>query len=293
MTEELHVDIELQSQPEMWRTAAALVPTVADLLPAAGERIAIVGCGTSWFVAQSYAVLRERAGLGESDAFAASEFPTGRSYDLIVALSRSGTTTEVIELLRATQGTPTLLITGVPDSPGAQAADRVISLDFADEKSVVQTRFATTTLALLRAHLGEDVEALAVQAEQALEMDIEPLLDATQVTFVGTGDAVGLTAEAALKTREAAQFWAESYPAMDYRHGPLAIAEPGRLVWAFGEVPVGLEEDVRPTGATFVHHDLDALAGLVVAQRFAVGLAKRKGLNPDTPRSLTRSVILP
>ena len=101
-----------------------------------------------------------------------------------------------------------------------------------------------------------------------------------------------VTFEAALKTREAAQFWAESYPAMDYRHGPIAIAQPGRLVWSLGPTPVGLPEDVAATGATFVQHDLDPIAGLVVAQRFAVALAEARGLDADHPRSLTRSVIL-
>ncbi|MFD0663900.1 hypothetical protein [Thermocatellispora tengchongensis] len=60
----------------------------------------MVGCGTSWFIAQAYAVLRERAGHGETDAFAASEAPVHRPYDRVLALTRSGTTTEVLDLLR-------------------------------------------------------------------------------------------------------------------------------------------------------------------------------------------------
>lgn len=285
------VDAEIASQPDTWRRAAALLPEVADQLPRRGARVAAVGCGTSWFMSQSYAALRERAGAGETDAFAGSEFPSGRSYDLIVAISRSGTTTEIIELLRETTA-PTLLITAVGDSPAAAVAGRTVVLDFADEQSVVQTRFATTVLALLRAHLGDDIAAAADDAARALTVDIAPLLASEQTTFLGRGWTVGLAAEAALKTREAAQYWSESYPAMDYRHGPLAIAQPGRAVWAFGEVPAGLEGDVAATGATFVHHDLDPLAALIVAQRFAVGLAATRGLDPDHPRALSRSVIL-
>lgn len=285
------VDAELSSQPETWRRAAALLPDVAAHLPRAGARVAVVGCGTSWFMAQSYAVLREQRGQGETDAFSGSEFPANRSYDLIVAISRSGTTTEIIELLEAAH-TPTLLITAVGDAPAVAAATHSIVMEFADEQSVVQTRFATTTLALLRAHLGDDIEHAAADAEKALQIDVAPLLDAEQTTFLGRGWTIGLAAEAGLKTREAAQYWSESYPAMDYRHGPLAIAQPGRQVWAFGEVPEGLRDDVASTGARFVHHDIDPMAALVVAQRFAVGLAKARGLDPDHPRSLTRSVIL-
>ncbi|PZE37581.1 SIS domain-containing protein [Curtobacterium sp. MCPF17_031] len=283
---------ELASQPASWRSAAALLPSFIDVLPQPGERVAVIGCGTSWFIAMSYAVARESAGLGLTDAFAGSEYRAGRQYDRVVTISRSGTTTEIIDLLRALPDQRTVLITAVPDSPAAADADDVVALPFADERSVVQTRFATTALALLRASLGDDVEALAVQAETALTLPIDDLLGAEQVTFVGRGAAVGLTFEAALKTREAAQFWAESYPAMDYRHGPIAIAQPGRLVWSLGSVPDGLADEVAATGARLVHHDLDPLAGLVVVHRFAVALAERRGLDPDHPRSLTRSVIL-
>jgi fructoselysine-6-P-deglycase FrlB-like protein len=286
------VDAEIASQPDTWRRAAELVPEVAGRLPKAGERVAVVGCGTSWFIAMSYAVLRESAGQGLTDAFAGSEYPASRQYDRVIAISRSGTTTEIISLLEALGSTPTTLITAVADSPAAALADEVIALPFADEQSVVQTRFATSTLTLLRVHLGEDIEPLVADARRALETPIDELLSADQATFVGLGWAIGLTFEAALKTREAAQFWSESYPAMDYRHGPIAIAQPGRLVWSFGEAPTGLAEEVAETGALFVQHDLDPQAGLVVAQRFAVGLAKGRGLDPDHPRSLTRSVIL-
>lgn len=287
-----YVHDEIASQPESWRRAAATLPQVTDLLPRHGERVAVVGCGTSWFVAQAYAVLREDAGHGLTDAFAGSEFPTGRSYDRVLTISRSGTTTEILELLGQLTDVPTVLVTAVDDSPCAAAADVTVGLGFADEQSVVQTRFATTALALLRAHLGDDLEPLALDAEKALAVDVTGLLELEQVTFLGRGWTVGLAHEAALKTREAAQFWAESYPAMDYRHGPISIAQPGRAVWTLGEVPQGLDADIAATGAQHVHHDLDPLAALVVAQRFAVALAEHRGLDPDQPRSLTRAVIL-
>lgn len=269
-----------------------MLPEVAGLLPRPGERVAVVGCGTSWFMAMAYAGLRETSGQGETDAFTASEFPEGRGYDRIVAITRSGTTTEVMRLLAAADA-PTVAITGVPEEQVKDVADEIVGLSFADEESVVQTRFATTTLALLRAHLGDDVEGVASDAERALAEDITPHLSAHQISFVGQGWTIGLAHEAALKTREAAQFWAEAYPAMDYRHGPIAIAEPGREVWSFGPAPDGLAEQVAATGARFVAGSLDPLAQLVVAQRVAVGLALARGMDPDRPRHLTRAVELP
>lgn len=285
------VDAEIASQPEVWRTAAALAAEVTERLPRPGERVAVVGCGTSWFIAMAYASLREQAGQGLTDAFAGSEYPRSRSYDRVVAISRSGTTTEILDLLAAVPQ-PTTLLTAVADSPAAGLAQSTVALPFADERSVVQTRFATSALMLLRAHLGVDVEAVVADGQRALDVNLTGLVAAEQATFLGLGWCVGLAHEAALKTREAAQFWSEAYPAMDYRHGPMAIAQPGRLVWCLGPAPAGLAEEVAATGATFVSHDLDPQAELLVAQRFAVALAATKGLNPDQPRALTRSVIL-
>src|SRR5205814_1252266 len=69
---------ELATQPANWRRAAALAAESAPALPQRGERVAVIGCGTSWFMAQAYAALRETGGHGETDALAASEFPPGR-----------------------------------------------------------------------------------------------------------------------------------------------------------------------------------------------------------------------
>ena len=112
------------------------------------------------------------------------------------------------------------------------------------------------------------------------------------MTFVGRGWTVGLAEEAALKLRESAQFWAESYPAMEYRHGPISIATTNRLVWAIGEVPPGLADQVAATGAHFEHREIDPLAELVRVHRLCLLKARQAGLDPDHPRHLTRSVIL-
>ncbi|MFJ1617592.1 SIS domain-containing protein [Streptomyces sp. NPDC088249] len=288
------VEIETASQPECWRRAAELAQTQAAALPAAGERIAVVGCGTSFYMAQAYAALREESGQGESDAFAASEFPFGRRYDRVVALTRSGTTTEVLALLDRLRGvTRTVAITADPDTPVMTSADEVVVLDFADEQSVVQTRFATTLLTLLRAHLGLHTDAVARDAETALAEPLpEGLLDCTQFTFLGRGWTTGLANEAALKMKEASLSWTEAYPAMEYRHGPISIATTGTATWMFGTAPEGLAEQVLATGARWVESDLDPLAELVRVQRLAIARAAARGLDPDSPRHLTRSVVL-
>ncbi|MEY2243684.1 SIS domain-containing protein [Streptomyces sp. BF23-18] len=289
-----YVEDELSSQPECWIRAADEAATHEAALPAAGERVAIVGCGTSFFMAQAAAVLREESGQGETDAFAASEFPAGRSYDRVVALTRSGTTTEVLDLLGRLRGhTRTTAVTADPHTPVMTSADDVVVLDFADERSVVQTRFATTALTLLRAHLGLHGETVVANARTALGTPLpEGLVDCSQFTFLGRGWTVGLANEAGLKMREASLAWTEAYPAMEYRHGPISITTHGTATWMLGEAPDGLAEQVRGTGGLWVDGGLDPLAELVRAQRLAVAVAAARGLDPDRPRHLTRSVVL-
>ncbi len=290
----LKIEHELASQPLTWRRAAQEAGTAADRLPKPGERVAIIGCGTSYFIAQAMATLREQAGHGETDAYAASEANLGRGYDVVLAVSRSGTTTEVLNALeRAPDKTRKVAICAVADTPIPGAVDEVVLLEFADEDSVVQTRFATGALALMRAVLNQPVNELSDAAETALS---EPLpvafKDFDQVVFLAHGWGVGIANEAALKLREAAGAWTESYPVMEYRHGPISAVTDRTLVWALGEVDEGVLEETTAAGATVIDSQRDPMVELVVVHRAAVALANARGLDPDKPRFLSRSVVL-
>jgi fructoselysine-6-P-deglycase FrlB-like protein len=283
---------EVASQPESWRRAAEAAAGLGSELGERGMRVALAGCGTSLYVGRAVAALREAAGWGETDAFAASEFPIGRRYDRVVALSRSGTTTEVVQLLGRLDAVPRTLVTADAATPAASVADVTVVLDFADERSVVQTRFATSVLSLFRAHLGEDLAAAIADGERALAEPWEPpALD--HAVFLGHGWTVGLAEEAALKLREATQTYSEAYPAMEYRHGPISLATERSLVWILGTPDPSIAEDVSATGASVRVASLDPMAELVLVHRTAIALADAKGLDPDHPVHLTRSVVLP
>jgi glucosamine--fructose-6-phosphate aminotransferase (isomerizing) len=289
---------EAMSQPEAWQAALSRGAEFRDALAAPGERVLAIGCGTSAFIAQSYARLREGAGLGETDAAYASEMPAGRRYDRVVAITRSGTTTEILAALRGLPpGTRRVAVTAVAGVAGralAELVDDRVGLDFADETSIVQTRFPTTVLALTRAALGLPHDHLVGAARAAVAMPLPVSAAAFEhFVFLGTDWTVGLAHEAALKVREMAQAWSESYPAMDFRHGPVAAVTPRSLVWLFGPSPDGVAQLAADAGGT-VYHDpqLDPLAQLVLVHRLALELAARRGLDPDRPRLLTRSVVL-
>jgi fructoselysine-6-P-deglycase FrlB-like protein len=287
-----HLEAEIFAQPLSWEIA---LERAADAkLPAAGERAAVIGCGSSLNVSRAYASLRESAGLGFTDAFPASEIPGRRRYDHMVFISRTGTTSEVLAALRdAPAGVVTTAITADPDAPLAQESDNVVLIDYAPERSVVSSQFISTAIVTVRAHLGEDVRHLPAAAREALARPLpDGVEEITEVSFLGAGWAAFVADEAALKLREAAQCWAESYPALEFRHGPISVCDAGTAVWALGDIPESLAADAARTGAMVIADGTDPLIGLIGAQRLAVALATRKGINPDHPRSLSRSVIL-
>ena len=182
------IEEEIATQPTNWLAAREVAAAHRAALPQPGERVAVVGCGTSYYMAQAYAALRESAGLGVTDAWTPTEARLGRGYDRILAITRSGTTTEVLDLLASVGGRlPASVISSSAGTPALDLAVPILTADV-DEQSVVQTRFATSTLALLRWHLGEDLTPVIAQAEAVLAAGDEalgPAVDAEQITFVG------------------------------------------------------------------------------------------------------------
>lgn len=206
----------------------------------------MIGCGTSLYIARAYSWLRERSGSGVTDAWPASEARLGRGYDRLLAITRSGTTTEVLTALDGYDG-PATAITAAEGARGILAEP---------------------------------------------ESSLDEVRGARQITFTGMGLGGALAEEAALKLRESTQSWAESYLETEYRHGPISIAEPGCVVWAFGPLVPDFEKDVAATGAHLEHRDSDPMAELVRVHLTCLLRARDLGLDASRPRHLERSVIL-
>jgi fructoselysine-6-P-deglycase FrlB-like protein len=283
---------EIASQPDCWARALASRAEAAAILPRRGERVAVIGCGTSLHIATTFAGAREAAGQGETDAFPASELPR-RNYDAVVAVTRSGTTTEVLDALAALPASVRKVgITADSATPVRDAVDDLLVLAYADEQSVVQTRFATTVLTVARALAGHDLGPVIAQARDAVKAELaDDLLDRRHYVFLARGWAIGVAREAALKVQEAAAAWSEAFPALEYRHGPLAAATEETVVWLLGVEDDALVRDIQRTRATVIVGGRDPQAELVLVQRVAVATAQARGLDPDQPRLLTRSVI--
>src|SRR5262249_43173547 len=95
----------------------------------------------------------------------------------------------------------------------------------------------------------------------------------------------------------AAGMWTESYPAMEYRHGPIAVTGPGSVVWLLGPAPDGLAAEVAGAGGVALQSSGDPMAELVLVQRLGPprGPARRAGPRrprPARPHTLNRSATL-
>jgi glutamine---fructose-6-phosphate transaminase (isomerizing) len=254
-----------------------------------------LGCGTSYYILDAYARRRQELLGTVTRASIASELDDLERYDRVLLLSRSGTTTELVRYLDSLSDTSsTVCICGSPGTPVALRSGASVEIPFADEQSVVQTRFATTSLALLRRSIGEDLAGLADAGDAALRdaLPTSPGDGVEHLVFLGTGWTLGLAHEAALKCREAALLFAEAYAVREYRHGPIALATDASLVWSFGPLPPDVREAVVATGARLVEASGDPLAELPRVHRLALEFARARGIDPDTPRHLSRSVVL-
>ncbi|MBK6885026.1 MAG: SIS domain-containing protein [Tetrasphaera sp.] len=303
---------EIHSQPRLWERAIALGAAGVVGIPSAGERVLVLGCGTSYYVGLAYAEIRESAGLGITDVLIASEVPrVFRPYDRVVAISRSGTSSELLDAVRAIRtqqpDVPITALLGEQGTPLADLVTDVVDLSFADEESVVQTRFPTTQLALLRTAMAEqtrggeasaydwsplaDLAALPALGDHALATAL-PDTGIRQLVVLATGWARHIAEEGALKVRESSGMWVESYAVGEYRHGPVATCAPGTLVWGLDVVPADIVEVVESAGGRVEHGGGEPLAELVRLHRYAVALATAAGRDADTPNLLSRSVVL-
>ena len=141
-----------------------------------------------------------------------------------------------------------MAITADGSAPLAARTDRAIVLDFVDEQSLVQTRFATTVLALIRAHIGQSLDLAAADARGRARGAAARSARGRR-RFLGTGWRVGLAREAALKVREAAALPSEAHPRWSSATGRSAPRAGRRSSGRSGRSPA-LAADVERTGAT-------------------------------------------
>src|SRR5262249_18789656 len=157
-------------------------------------------------------------------------------------------------------GARVVLLSGEPNSPAEVEADLTVSLEFAPEHGVIQTRFVVAATFALRLLGGApttraELVALPAQAERALaEFDPTPLLNFRPLVYLGRGGRYGVAQAAAVNLQETSLLVPEGHQTLEYRHGPIASAGEQTLVWCFDPSTdaesAGVLDEVRATGAT-------------------------------------------
>jgi glucosamine--fructose-6-phosphate aminotransferase (isomerizing) len=334
---------EILEQPEAARRSlGSSVAALADL----GSRfrndpfrsVVIAARGTSDHAAiYGQYVLGVRTGLNVALATPSVLSIYGADPDvrdsLVIGISQSGASPDIVGVVAAAarQGAPTLAITNDPASALAATADHVIDLAAGPERAIAATKTYTTSLlaiARLSLALGPDLDAdaalaavpaamaSALQLEGEVERIVRELGATDRCVIVGRGFEYATAREWALKLKELAQVFADPYSSADFRHGPIALVQPG--VPAFVLAPLGataesMEEllvDLRGRGVdTVVLSDsvsaqalgswalpipagvpewLRPVVSIVPGQLFAYHSTVARGLDPEAPRSLTK-----
>jgi len=274
---------EIYGQPKVWQScldelaARDLTALVQGKDPLSIEWV-FVGCGTSYYLAQA-AAASFTALLGvPTRAVPASEillfpsliFPQGASAYFPVLISRSGHTSEVLQVAEYLRGHATDFLAVTCDGRELErTTPRVLKLPVVEQSTVMTSSFTSMLLALqyLAAFIAKDDSFLF--ALRTLPAALEPLLatygpqierfakrDIEDFAFLGQGALYPIASETALKVMESSSTYAQYFHTLEFRHGPKSIVGPKTLVGALisesgydSEVPV-LSEMKKLGGVT-------------------------------------------
>ncbi|NLS17545.1 SIS domain-containing protein [Rhizobium sp. P40RR-XXII] len=302
-----------------WEKAIGSVSTPHD-----AELTVFLGCGTSYNLALSLAAHANRAGY-PAIAVPGAEWlnrpavfwPRWQKVHL-VALSRSGETTETVAAARASRkaGVFVTAITVEPESSLARNCDRLIEAQTHDDEGIVMTVSASLMLLLGMQMVGVKVPPSIVQSARRLADQLDAALPKviegrSHFVFLGSGSLYGIALEGALKLMEMSQIITQGFHPLEYRHGPISLVDKNTTVVMLYSADQKaaealLVEELREKGATVLGFggpgDLElavdcdpALAGLCVLPALQVlgeRAAQSKGVDTVSPRHLTKVVML-
>ena len=332
---------EIESQPELLGRLAIsqIEPTtaIADWMSAEEFSYVVIAARGSSDNAARYAQYvwgarnRLNVALAAPSLYGPYQSPPDLRDALVVGISQSGESPDLLAVLAEAnrQGRPTLAITNQVDSPMARLADRHLDLAAGPEIAVAATKSYTTQLlaigSLSAALSGETgmAEALALVAPavrqvlaeaEAMRPPAQTMSKKDRCVVIGRGFHHSTAYEWALKIAELSYLVAQPFSAADFRHGPLAMVEPGLPVLAvatdgplFSDVS-DLLVQVREVGAEVIAISdrkdcpadhlielppgvpewLTPIPAIVAAQIFTYHLTLAKGADPDQPRRLKK-----
>lgn len=338
---------EMYQQPESFEAINASLSDICSVLDQVFaekyDELIFTGCGTSLYLAQSAAHAFSTCNAVTAKAVCCSElyyfpeaFVKGRKV-LVLPVTRKSYTTEVrmaIDKVRSYPGVKTLAITCDKDS--AAYNDYVLLSPDTDEDSVIMTRSFTSMVYLavvMAMYVGgrkDEIAAMAGYGDNARDALKKMDVLAKQVIgehshlnlyiTLGQGIYYGVANECMNKMKEMGISNSEAYYSLEYRHGPMSLADEHTLI-IFLCHPETVKEDakllreMKGYGAVTVaigntassdmkeadycldlpygYNDLQnaALIGFI-GQFTGYYIAEQKGIDADYPRHLSQAIVI-
>jgi glucosamine--fructose-6-phosphate aminotransferase (isomerizing) len=315
------------------------------------KSVQILACGTSYHAGLVARYWFERLARVPCDIDVASEFryrhPVVAPDTLVIAISQSGETADTLAALQEAkkQGAKySVAICNVPESSLVRESDLALMTRAGPEIGVASTKAFTTQLTTLmllviaigrRFHLSSMLEqkitselfGLPGKIEKVLKLDdevkelAEQFAEKEHALFLGRGTHYPIAMEGALKLKEISYIHAESYPAGELKHGPLALidadmpvitvapnnslleklksniqevsARGGQLIVFMDETLVPAHDgNVQYIKIPKVENEIAPIVFSIPLQLLAYHVAVLKGTDVDQPRNLAKSVTV-
>ena len=291
------------------------------------DRIDIVACGTSYHAGLMLSYLLSQKGKN-AHAYIASDYPFIAKPDektLVVAISQSGETADILQALKYAASSKKIAITNTVGSSIIRLCDVTVYLNSGPEVGVAATKTFTSQLAIVfKLAYGKvpepgDLIETMLSKDGEIKKIAETLKEKEHAFFLARGANVPMAYEGSLKFKEITYIHSEAYPGGELKHGTLSLVTEGTPVIALApkdETTAKLLGNIKETkarGATIisitndpnvkkesdyvveipdVDHRLYPLALIIPLQLLAYHASVLRGINPDRPRNLAKSVTV-
>jgi glutamine---fructose-6-phosphate transaminase (isomerizing) len=296
------------------------------------KRVYFIGCGTAYHACLYAKYVMESYGVCANACFASEfRYSTAETIGkdcAVVAVSQSGETADTLAALKKAKihGAYTAAVVNVAGSTMTRLSDDVINIQAGPEIAVASTKAYIGQLTALAAltteacgkgkkhkknlmKLGEQISEI-LKANSIRDL-AEENANIKSFFFIGRRENYPTALEGALKLKEISYVHAEGYAAGELKHGPLALMDENVSVIAIlssGELKTKIEsniQEIKARGAKIItvgenakiktpHIDpiLTPITNIVPLHLFAYYISVLKGLDPDKPRNLAKSVTV-
>ncbi|MCF7830788.1 glutamine--fructose-6-phosphate transaminase (isomerizing) [Candidatus Gracilibacteria bacterium] len=250
----------------------------------------------------------------------------------IIAVSQSGETADVLEILERgkKRGAKILALTNVESSSIARLAHVHLPIKAGPEKAVASTKAATSQMALLfllafadsgQINFGRFIlrstaesinDLINPRYEERIRRVAKKIVKHPNLFIIGRKSLYPMALESAIKIQEVSYIHAQGFAAGELKHGPIALIEKGTpcLVLGGGQETVSNATELKARGAFIIGispnrqdvfdewlkvpdcNGAQAIATIIPVQILAYHLAVLRGLDPDMPRNLAKSVTV-